>query len=133
MIILEQFDIVFKRPYISGVFLEFDTYKNYLDRYPDLLKPNLKEIKLEGNLPLLIIEDKSGFEYLTQKDILSKRIENIKKVEDDDFVYFNLYIVKNEYISNDPARDEMGIINHFHIQNYDLDFYSQKGLSWFGV
>ncbi len=42
--------------YISGIFIDTDTYIDYMNEYPKLLRTDLKEVHINTPFPLFIIE-----------------------------------------------------------------------------
>jgi hypothetical protein len=134
MIVLENKD------FIEGVFAIANEAEEYLLNHPDKDSCIVKEIKSE-QYPLFIIEPCRGkFIYFSTKvDLLNhlsamemSALEKHKKTtfyigengeretietKEQSFI---LYIIREPYVSTKINTDEMGMIEHYHINEDDL-------------
>jgi hypothetical protein len=81
--------------------------------------------------PLYLIEDSEGLCFMTEEDA----IDDIKEpTADDDDCSLTIYRFDRDYRPEVAGADEMGTINHAHVDNEDLariKSEGRNGLLWF--
>lgn len=116
-----------KYQWISGIFKEEKEVQKYIENIPTDLKDYQKLIELKNlNYPFYIIESKNEFEYIVVDELLSK-IDEIELTEDQNRVYFNIYLIESDYRPKKPGTDYMGIIKHEHVTNDFIEWYKKRG------
>ncbi|MFB6364331.1 hypothetical protein ACFCP7_09735 [Paenibacillus elgii] len=113
--------------WISGIFQDEEAAMQYSDSIPDELKDYQRIISISTlNYPFYIVEEGKTFRYLNHVDV-EGLLDNINKLDDEDYVYFNLYFITEDYRPRKPGTDYMGILNHLHINNGFLEHYQAYG------
>ncbi|WP_127531003.1 hypothetical protein [Paenibacillus kobensis] len=115
-----------KRAWISGIFDNECMARTYLESIPSELKENQKLIQVQLSYPFHIVERDRHFKYVG-KDEMIRELDQIDLVNDSDKVYFNIYTITSDYQPNLPGTDYMGILNHDHITNDFMTWYSNEG------
>ena len=70
------------------------------------------------NYPLYVIESKAEFSFYSESEIKVELTKLLKcQQKDDEHIYDNIYLVKNDYQPKIPGKDYMGIIPHRHVDN----------------
>ncbi|MNI74485.1 hypothetical protein D3C73_1305710 [compost metagenome] len=119
-----------KYQWISGIFKEEKEVQKYLEIIPTDLKNYQKLIDLNiDNYPFYIIESENEFEYLVVDELI-KKIDGIELIDDENKVYFNIYLIDSDYKPNKAGTDYMGIIRHDHVTNDFIEWYKKKGKSF---
>jgi len=68
--------------------------------------------------PVHFIEEaKGGFTFLSNEAQVQERIKKIKKIKNFDDCYFTHYTIVNEYFAHPVGTDQMGELDHIHIDN----------------
>lgn len=82
--------------------------------------------------PFVVIEDDGGFRFLSTEDA-RRTLEraDAARVADEERCYFNLYLLTEEFAPDPPGVDEMGLLRHWHIENWHLDQHRRAGWAWF--
>jgi hypothetical protein len=70
--------------------------------------------------PFFIVEDATKFTFFRSKNAVLEMIQTLERVPDDDHCYFTLYICAEDFKSDPPNKDMMGILPHFHVENKEL-------------
>ncbi|KGE16802.1 hypothetical protein [Paenibacillus wynnii] len=118
--------------WISGIFEEQQATLKYYDSIPGDLNEYQSVTSITSlNYPFYIVEEGTHFTYLDYYKDLEELLEHINIIEDQDHVYINLYYITNDYISKKPGTDNMGILNHLHIDNHFLEHYKVQGRDLF--
>ncbi|GAV11848.1 hypothetical protein [Paenibacillus sp. NAIST15-1] len=111
-----------RHQWISGIFKE--------DSIPNDLKNNQIIIELPNtNYPFYIIEKENQFDFIEVEELL-QRINGIETTEEENRVYFNVYVIETDFVPNKPGTDYMGIIKHEHVTNDFIGWYKRKGNSF---
>ncbi|MGM1045850.1 MAG: hypothetical protein ACQEXX_06865 [Bacillota bacterium] len=119
-----------KYQWISGIFKEEKEVQKYIDTIPMDLKNYQKLIELKNtNYPFYIIERENEFDYI-EVDELLRMIDGIEFIEEENRVYFCIYIIESDYKPNKPGTDYMGIVKHDHVTNDFIGWYKRKGKSF---
>ncbi|MNC47293.1 hypothetical protein D3C75_963460 [compost metagenome] len=119
-----------KYQWISGIFKEEKEVQKYLEIIPTDLKNYQKLIDLNiDNYPFYIIESENEFEYLVVDELI-KKIDGIELIDDENKVYFNIYLIDSDYKPNKAGTDYMGIIRHDYVTNDFIEWYKKKGKSF---
>ena len=112
--------------WISGIFKDENRAKEYFKTIPAELKEIQTIIETSLDFPFYIIESNRTFNYL-DKNGMKREFERIYRVDDQNYVYFNIYVIDSEYFPKKPGTDYMGILNHDHIDNSFLEWYDKEG------
>lgn len=115
-----------KRTWIAGIFKNRETAKDYFEKISKA--SNEKKVLLAiplSKYPFYVIEETNTFKYVEKKDLLSS-IEKIVPGEDDDVLYFNFYIIDTDFTPEDPGKDFMGVLNHYHVDNDFLNNHEEE-------
>ncbi|SEU33026.1 hypothetical protein [Paenibacillus sp. NFR01] len=116
-----------RNSWISGIFKDEELTKKYIEIIPEELLRNQRIKTLETiEYPFYIIEIGDKFYYINNEEI-EEKIKSIVVEEDKEHVYFNLYFIPKDYQPKDPGTDNMGMINHVHIDNRFLEYYKEYG------
>ncbi|NOJ73364.1 hypothetical protein [Paenibacillus alvei] len=119
-----------KYQWISGIFKEEKEVQKYIENIPTDLKDCQKLIEHKNlNYPFYLIESENEFEYIVVDELLSM-IDGIGLEEDNNKVYFNIYLIESDYRPNKPGTDYMGGIKHEHVTNDFIEWYKKKGKSF---
>ncbi|EPY12087.1 hypothetical protein [Paenibacillus alvei] len=85
-----------RNQWISG-FKEEKEVQNYIDSIPNDLKNNQIIIELPNtNYPFYIIEKENEFDFIEVEELL-QRINGIETTEEENRVYFNVYVIKTDF------------------------------------
>ncbi|SMF78845.1 hypothetical protein SAMN05661091_1618 [Paenibacillus uliginis N3/975] len=118
-----------KYQWISGIFKEEKEVQKYMCTIPKDLKSHQLIIELQNtNYPFYIIERENEFEYIEVQELL-QMIDGIELTEEENRVYFNIYIIESDYKPKKPGTDYMGVIKHEHVTNDFIGWYKRKGKS----
>lgn len=104
--------------WISGVFKDRQDAQEYLSvNLNDIsdVSSDLQEIPTK-DYPIFFILDfeNYNFTYVTQEQ-LAERLLSFEKIEDEDHVYCNYYIFREDYRSIVPGSDYLGWTDHHHV------------------
>ena len=58
---------------------------------------------------------------------IEKILDGIKLIEDEAHIYVNLYFINKDFRPLKTGTDNMGLMNHLHINNEFLKFYKEYG------
>jgi len=105
--------------WISAICHDRETAEAFLASVPSELRKSqrLVEIPHQG-YPLFVIEDRE-FEY-GNADFVRKRLAELQPSGDADAVLLNVYIVREDFVPQDPGEDSMGYLYHWHITDEAL-------------
>lgn len=112
--------------WVAAVYKNKEDGEAYLESFPEKLRWQATIKKIDIDFPLFIIETienkQNQFEYLDHEGLVN-RIRNQKKstTEDDDHVYFNFYELNEDYFQEDVEKDQMGALQHTHVDNSYLN------------
>ncbi|RCU50573.1 hypothetical protein DU002_09140 [Corallincola holothuriorum] len=84
---------------------------------------------LDLSYPFWITEDHNGFAFYSRaelKALFNSFLES--RLDNDDYCYTNLYMVDEDFRSNIPGKDSMGMLRHWHIENYELGVVEESGI-----
>lgn len=116
-----------RNSWISGIFKDEELTKKYMGLIPEELLRYQRIKTLETvKYPFYIIEEENEFKYINNEEV-EEIIKSIVVKENEDHVYFNLYFITKDYQPKKPGTDNMGMINHLHIDNRFLEFYEEYG------
>ncbi|GMK39055.1 hypothetical protein PCCS19_21090 [Paenibacillus sp. CCS19] len=116
------------RTWISGILQDEEAAKDYFNSIPEDLKKFQSIISVSTlSYPFYIVEGRKSFRYLNRADV-EGLFDRISKLDDEDHVYFNLYFIIQDYRHSEPGLDNMGILNHMHIDNRFLMNYQRYGM-----
>lgn len=79
-------------------------------------------------LPCFLTEDDNGLVFRTRQNVRQYLDERTRVRKADDWCYTNLYRIDTEF---DPApewADQMGLLPHWHIENFHVDKIQASGL-----
>lgn len=111
--------------FVSAISDTLTKAKNYMNKITNS-KISVSVIKIETNkYPLFIIEKTSSrrFEFTSDETVIDKVIKNIKKKRAGQDEYFTYYLIENEYFFKPPGEDQMGALDHVHVDNAFLKYY----------
>jgi hypothetical protein len=104
-----------QRRWISAIFQDEEAAKQYYESLSEGIKTISQIYAIPySNYPIYLIEDKH-FSFVSQQE-LRTRLQSISRVENNDWVYFNIYTITKDYAS-EAGRDRMGILEHSHVDN----------------
>jgi hypothetical protein len=114
------------RRWISGIFLDAQRARDYLSSDPadGSALHELQSIS-PAAFPLFILEDRSGFTFLTMEDAVAVVHAMTEPAENADPI---LFAIVAEYRPLVPGRDEMGRLRHLHLDGRHLEELRASGL-----
>ena len=116
------------RRWIAGIFPSRPEADAFLERAVarTVAVHELRELP-SLSFPFAVMEDQAGFRFLTIGD-LQHELDRIdaNRVADDDWCYFNLYVVRHEFAPEPPGVDRMGMLRHWHVKTWHLDQYPER-------
>ena len=114
------------RPFVSGVFAARDAADRYFARVPVSQRGSL----IPGPaFPFFVAEYRTGFHFLTRADA-KRHLEELarrERVFDEEDCYVTMYPMRGEFWPRVRGQDEMGVLDHRHIGNEDLDRVTSGG------
>ena len=113
--------------WVSGVFRERADATSYVDEVPDELRAIQSVVEAGPSAyPVYLVED-TNF-VLHSSDSLAVFLAGLRRVDDDDWCYCNVYRLTEDWWPPRPGTDYMGAIRHVHIENHHLDRVSAEGV-----
>ena len=115
--------------WISGLFESEQTAQQYLQEISTAERDRHSLVALEGlQYPVYLIEDAQGFRFMGAEGAL-EAIQEQQPVDDEDDCCATLYRFKGDFRPNVAGADEMGKINHQHIDNDTLKRVHRDGVA----
>ena len=116
-------------PYIVGVFAEPAEAEKEQRRLISVGVSDLVVHSSQLNFPVFFTQDERGFlihdEQTAFRDLQAR--SNPRK--DDEWCYTNLYRLIEPFYPRQDGRDQMGLLEHWHIENYHMLIIDENGLS----
>jgi len=120
-----------RRRWISGVFRSKVAADEYLCLIPDQARGKHFVLDLAGlSYPLYVCEDGvKGFRFLTEAEVVAdlKQYATEQRQKSEDWCYTNLYRIEDDWCPRLPGTDYMGVLPHYHVNNWTLDRVEQEG------
>lgn len=128
--------------WISGIFDSNEDLDIYWQSIPDNLKPyqHLYNLNSKNGYPLYILEtglEVNQFKFVERSVVIdaikdfNQRRKHWNLNEAENFNFFNLYIVFENYIPGLPGEDQMSTLKHFHISLFFLNsIENDSEFSW---
>ena len=123
------------RRFLTGIFNNPEALEAY---WQELSNPD-QFIKVETQLPhypIYIIEgwENRPFRYTASQAEVMEIVKQCPIEEDEDNVYFNLYRIKEDWRPPMAGTDYMGVLEHYHIDQWHLDILkTELSPGFFGV
>lgn len=113
------------RKYIAGI---FKTNKKAFEHFSVI--SNKEEFNFveyaDFSFPFYVIEKDNIFVYFNNKETVIEWLKNITVVpHDEEFEYGTLYIFDKEYLTDDLNKDNMGVLDHIHIDNSNINDFNK--------
>ena len=109
-------------PYISGIFASDSEAEAHFARMPSEIRGMaFIETRPEASIPCCFIEDRGHFRCLSFDEAERDLRDLATKSNPDEGVYAILYIVRHPFRPSAPGRDEMGSMNHVHLDPRSRD------------
>jgi hypothetical protein len=105
--------------WIAGIFEQRGSADAFLNAIPDALANEYVLVELPHiAYPFLIVEDE-GFEY-GGLEFVRERLSRLVPKQDEDFIHLNVYVVREDFVPEEPGVDSMGSLFHWHITDRTL-------------
>lgn len=99
----------------------------YLSEIPEAQRSKHACRQLDGlQYPLYIVEDSAGFHFMNEQAALDE-IRGSERTANDDDCCLTLYRIDQDYRPRIAGDDEMGRLNHQHIDNELLGLVKRQG------
>ncbi|MEJ8840460.1 hypothetical protein [Ramlibacter sp. AN1133] len=105
--------------WISAICLKPATAEAFLESVPAELRAMQKLVELPITAYPLFVVDENGFQY-GGADLVRARLASVTPHGSEDYIHFNVYIVRDDFLPNRPGEDSMGDIYHWHITDWSL-------------
>jgi len=115
------------RRWVSGVFRNREDADAYLSDVSDEMRPLQKVVSVSPrSFPFFLVEDGAGFSAHTAES-LEAMISELQRIPDQDWCYFNVYRLDDDWRPAHAGTDYMGAIPHVHFDNQHLDLVLKAG------
>ena len=109
------------RRWVSGVFRTRADAVSYVNEVPGELRAIQRIVEASPTeYPTYLVEGENGF-VLHSPASLADLMADVQRVSDDEWCYFNVYRLTEDWRPPQAGTDYMGIIRHVHVENHHLD------------
>jgi len=94
--------------------------RHYIDSIPNDLKNDQIIIELPNtNYPFYIIEKENEFDFIEVEELL-QMINGIETTEEENRVYFNIFVIETDFVPNMPGTD-LNIIGGYSYDSNNIN------------